>query len=250
MLKNLGLFMLGAILIHAVMLIGACLILRKKFDNVTARISTIATTFANSAFFGIPILEAIYPGVSDDLIIYTVVFAVVMNVIGWTIGSAIISQNIKYVAFKKIFTNPALIGAAVAMILFVTEAPITQAQTLFSLITTTAKMSTPISMMVMGMRLASMKLSDVFGDYRVYLTVAVKQFAMPLVAFLMVVFLPISADVKTTFFIISSCPIASSVLNYSELAGLGQKQAACLVLLGTILCVVTLPVMMLLLPLL
>jgi predicted permease len=62
--------------------------------------------------------------------------------------------------------------------------------------------------------------------------------------------LPIDGDVKRTFFIICSCPVASVVLNYAEIIGEGQREAANTVLLGTILSIVTLPIMMLLMPLL
>ena len=248
-LVDIGIFALFVLAIHVIIMGVSYLVLRKKCKDPVYRIMTVATTMANCAFFGIPILEAIFPDVSDDLIIYTVVFAVVMNVIGWTIGSAIISQNVKYISVKKLLTNPALIGATVAMILFVTQTPITEAQTLFSTITITAKMSTPISMLVMGMRLASMKISDVFTDYRVYMTVAVKQFVMPLVAFLLAYAFHLDVWLARSFFIISACPTASVVLNYSEIVGAGQKEAASAVLVSTILSIVTLPIMTLMLPL-
>jgi predicted permease len=121
---------------------------------------------------------------------------------------------------------------------------------LLSMITIAGRMASPLSMIILGMRLATVDLKQLFCDARHYFAVGVNQIVMPLVSLLIVVFLPISSDVKIAFFITSSCPIAASVLNYSELAGVGQKQAASLVLLGTILSVVTLPLMMLLLPLL
>ena len=73
---------------------------------------------------------------------------------------------------------------------------------------------------------------------------------MPLVAFLAVFFIPLPTEVKATFFIICACPTASIVLNFSELIGEGQREAASMVLLSTILSIATLPVMVLLLPLL
>lgn len=248
-LIDIGIFALLVLLIHVIIMGGSYLVLRKKCKNPIYRIMTIATTMSNCAFFGIPILEAIYPGQSDDLIIYTIVYAVVMNVIGWTIGSAIISQNLKYISVKKMLTNPALIGATVALILFVTQAPITEAETLFSIITATAKMSTPLSMMAMGIRLAGMKFKDIFTDYRIYITIAVKQFAMPLVAFFIVWLFGVDVWLARSFFIISACPAASVVLNYSEIVGTGQKEAASIVLLSTMLSIVTLPIMSLLLQL-
>ena len=248
-LKNLGLFMLLALLIHAVMLIGSTLILSKKFDNVTARISTIATTFANSAFFGIPIIEAVMgKEESEELIIYTIVYAMVMNLLGWTAGSAIISKSRKYISVKKLFINPYMISTLVALPLFLFS--IELPAELMNMITILGKSTTPISMIIIGMRLATSRPGEVFGNPKIYATAAVKLIAMPLVAFLLVYFFPIPAEAKQTFYIICACPTASIVLNFSEIIGEGQKEAAASVLLSTVLSIATLPVMMLLLPLL
>ena len=48
-------------------------------------------------------------------------------------------------------------------------------------------------------------------------------------------------------FVLTCCPVASVVLNFAELLGEGQEDAADMLLLGTILSVVTMPVMLLLL---
>ena len=112
-----------------------------------------------------------------------------------------------------------------------------------------ARMSSPISMLVMGMRLATMNFSKMFTNVRVYVTVFAKQIISPLVAFLLVYFLPVSYEVKCVFFIICACPVASVTLNYAEIVGEGQDEAASMVLVGTMLSILTLPLMMLLLPL-
>lgn len=234
--------------IFLIVLGGAYLFLHKKYSEPIYRIVTIATTFANCAFFAIPIIEAILPELSEELIIFTTAFAVVMNVIGWTLGAAIISGDSRYVSIKKIFLNPAMLGTVVALLIFVLKIPIEG--DLKNMIVTAARMSTPLSMIIMGMRLATMEIRSLFVDPRVYLTVAVKQIVMPLVSFGLVYFLPISSDVKQTFFIICACPVASVVLNFAEIVGAGQREAAKMLLLGTILSIVTLPPMMLLLPLL
>lgn len=248
LLLDIGIFALLCVAIFGVMLGGTFLILFKKSREPIYRVITIAAAFSNATFFGIPILEAIMGDAAVRLIVYANIFSLVLNVVAWTAGLAIILRNPKYMSAKKAFLNPSMLGMAVAFVIFIFS--IRLPDQLLSMITIAGRMSSPLSMIILGMRLATVNLKELFGNFRFYLAVSANQIIMPLVAFLMVVFLPISVDVKTTFFIISSCPIASSVLNYSELAGLGQKQAACLVLLGTILCVVTLPVMMLLLPLL
>lgn len=247
-LIEVGFFALLTVAIFLIVLGGAYIFLHKKYGEPIYRIITIATTFANCAFFAIPIIEALLPGVSEELIIFTTAFAVVMNVIGWTLGAAIISGDTRYISLKKIFLNPAMVGTVVALLIFVCKIPIEG--DLRNMIVTTARMSTPLSMIIMGMRLATMEFKSLFTDLRVYLTIAVKQIVMPLVAFGLVYFLPISLDVKQTFFIICACPVASVVLNFAEIVGAGQREAAKLLLLGTFLSVVTLPLMMMLLPLL
>ena len=247
-LGELGLFALLSVTIMIVMLSGTYLVLRKKCKDPVYRIMTIATSFSNCAFFGIPVIEALMPEQAGEMIVYTTVFAVVMNIAGWTVGSAIISQNPKYMSPKKIFLNPATLGTAVALVLFITGVPI-QAD-FGNMITILGKMCSPLSMLIMGMRLATMKFAPMFTDLRVYFTVAVKQLVMPAVAFLMVVFLPFAPEFRAAFFIICACPAASVVLNFAEIVGEGQREAANTVLLSTILSIVTIPTMMLLLPLL
>jgi predicted permease len=247
-LIEVGIFALLTVAIFLIVLGGAYLFLHKKYSEPIYRIVTIATVFANCAFFAIPIIEAILPEISEEVIVFTTAFAVVMNVIGWTLGAAIISGDSRYVSMKKIFLNPAMLGTVVALLIFVLKIPIEG--DLRNMIVTTARMSTPLSMIIMGMRLATMELRTLFSDLRVYLTIAVKQIIMPLVGFGLVYFLPISPEVKQTFFIICACPVASVVLNFAEIVGAGQREAAKMLLLGTILSIVTLPPMMLLLPLL
>ena len=248
LLADIGIFAALIIAVHAIMLGGSFLVLKKKSKEPIYRIITIGTTFGNCAFFGIPVIEALMPERAPSLIVYTTVYAVVMNVLGWTVGSAIISRDTKYVSVKKIFLNPAMIGTAIALLIFITG--IDFPKEIDSMIEYTARMATPLSMIVMGMRLGTMNFKKIFTDYRVYVTIAVKQFLMPLIAFGIVMLLPeLDAGLRQTFFITCACPIASIVLNFSEIVGEGQEAGANLVLVSTMCSILTLPVMMLLFPL-
>jgi predicted permease len=141
-----------------------------------------------------------------------------------------------------------MIGAAVAVLIFVLG--IDFPKEINGMIEYTARMATPLSMIVMGMRLGTMDIKRVFLDIRVYMTIAVKQFLMPLIAFLVIMLFPdLDIGLRRTFFITCACPIASIVLNFSEIIGEGQEAGANLVLVSTIMSIVTLPIMMLMLPL-
>ena len=116
------------------------------------------------------------------------------------------------------------------------------------MINITGNMATPLSMLIMGMRLGTMELKSLFTNVRVYVTVFIKMIIMPLCGLAFVYFLPLSTEIKMTFYILCACPTASVVLNFAEIVGEGQKEAAAMVLSATILSVLTMPVMMLMLP--
>lgn len=248
MLGNIGIFALLALLVQILMLGIAFLLFRRRIKDPLYRIMTIACSLGNCAFFGIPILEALFPETAAGLLIYTSVYAIIMNIIGWTLGAAIISQNLKYVSVKKIFLNPAMFSLLIAIPFFVFEIPLPES--VDSMVALIGRMSTPISMLIMGMRLATTNFKQMFTTKQIYISIAMKQFLMPILALLMIVFLPVDSGMKAVLYIICCCPVASVVLNFSEILGEGQKEAASTVLLSTILSILTLPIMTLLLPLL
>ena len=246
-LADIGLFALVTLLINGLMLGGAVLVLRSRFKDASYRVLTLAMAFSNCAFFGIPIIEAVLPDVSSELIVYTTVYATIMNILGWAIGIAIITGDARNVSLKKIFINPAMLGIVIGIPLFIFSVELPGA--MLDAITVIGKMTTPISMLIMGIRLATTSFKSVFTSVKAYVAVVFKAIVMPLVAFGIVYFMPLPIEVKKTFFIVCACPTASVVLNFSELCGAGQREAAASVLLSTILSVLTLPTMVLMLPL-
>ena len=239
----------GLILAIFILFLGTFfLIFRKKYrEKVAYRIYTIASCFGNVGFLGVPILEAVFKDNQVALgtaLAISSVFLVIMNEIGWTIGSLIISLDKKYVRLKMIFLNPSIIAIYVALPLFFLNIKVPAR--LDSVVTILAKMTTPLCMVILGMRLAVTNIKIVFCNYKTYIIIFVKQIVMPLVMLLFVVFLPIDLPVKQALVILASAPIASVVLNFSEMVGEGQEDAASLVLCGTILCILTMPLITLL----
>ena len=231
------------IAIFAVFLTTFFLMFRKKYkEKIAYRIYTIASCFGNVGFLGVPILEAVFKNDANALataLAISSVFLVVMNEIGWTIGSLIISQDRKYVRLVKIFLNPSIIAIYVALPLFFLGIKVPDR--IDPVVTILAKMTTPLCMVILGMRLAVTNYKIVFCNYKTYIMIFIKQIVMPLVMLLFVFALPIDTTVKQALVILSSAPIASVVLNFSEMVGEGQEDAASLVLCGTILCILTMP---------
>ena len=215
-------------------------VFRKKSDDVKYRVYNLATTLPNCAFMGVPVLEALFPDY-PEAIAFSAMASLALNLIGWSVGSYIISRDKKYIRAKKIFINPAMAALALAIPFFFLNAELSIV--VGNAVTLLAKMTTPLCMLIMGMRLAVMPLKDVFLTKSNYLIVFVKQILFPLVAFFVLLPLPFDSGMKSAIFIMISCPVASVVLTFSEMIGKGQKNAASLVLLGTSLAIITIPIM-------
>lgn len=241
--KQLLIFFVLSMAMQAGVLCLAYGLLRKKGQkDVRYRIYSIATVLSNCAFMGVPLLEALLPDY-PEAIACSAVYAVGMNLLGWTVVSFIISGDKSYISPKKMILNPVVITLPLALYLFVSGAQLPAF--IGTAVSGIGRMSTPLCMLIMGMRLATSNLKRLFTDWRLYATVAVKQVLFPLLALGIMTLLPLPWGMKVTMYVICSCPIASVVLNYAEMIGQGQRTAADLMLSGTLLSIVTIPIMML-----
>lgn len=237
-------FLALTFVLQAVVLGVYYVIFRKKQDNVAVRISNVAVAFGNVGFLGVPLLESIFPD-NPEVLVYSTAFLIGMNLLGWTFASAIITRDKKYVSLKKAIFNPATVGLIIGLPLFFTG--VKMPAQLDSMITLLGKMTTPLCMLIMGMRLAVNSPRSVFCRPMQYVVVVFKQVVFGLIALLLVWFLPLPTYFKETMFILACTPVASVVLNFAEMLGEGQETAANLVLLGTMSSIITIPMMTLIL---
>ena len=221
------------------------LVMGERFAaDTSSRIAVIAGVAGNVGFMGVPLLRALLPDY-PEAVVFSAVFSLSMNILGWSLGSAIITNDRKYMSVKKIFLNPAVLSLLVAIPLFVSGVELPSQ--LDNMITVLARMTTPLCMIIMGMRLATESLKAVFGRISQYGIIFIKQIIFPLLALLILLPLPIDQNMRASLYIMCCCPVASVVLNFAEMLGAGQDDAANLVLLGTSLSALTIPVMVLIL---
>ncbi len=252
--KELGvnlLIFLGIItLVQLVFIGGFYLIFREKMSDVRYRITTVATTLSNCSFLGVPLLEAIFPN-SPNVAVYSMMYFLSMSLLGWTLVSAIITRDRKYISVKKILLNPATLSIAVSLPFFFTGFKINADNgqllgQIENMINILGKMTTPLCMLVMGMRLATIKFKSLFSNWMQYFAVVVNQVVFPLCVLGLLMLFGVDEELKWCMFIMCACPIAAVVQNYAEILGEGQDTAANMVLFGTIASIVTLPLMALL----
>ena len=236
-----------ALAVQAGLVLLLFFVFKKKREEIVWRVISVAAIFSNCGFFGVPLLEQLMPE-NPEVIAYSSVFSLAMNMIGWSLGLYIISLDKSYIRARKVLLNPATVGFAAALILYFTDFTLPDSLSGISdAVTLLGRMSTPLCMIILGMRLATVPAKEVFCDLRQYLAVAINQFAYPLAAFGLLYFLPVDPLLKSAFVIMCACPVASNVLNYAEILGKGQDKAANMVLLGTLLSILSVPLVCLIL---
>lgn len=251
-LINIGITFLAVTALICIVILSFYLIFRKKYDNVKYRVCTVGAGLSNFAFFGIPVLQAVFPDKISDLMVISATAALVMNILGWSLCCYVFTGDKKYVSVKKIFLNPSVLILVIVLPLFFCNVRLGGAGNSFAaqlgnMVELVGRSSTVVFMLVLGMRLASSNIKEIFCSPLFYALCIFKQMLLPLIVFGIFYFIPVAEELKQTLFVLFSCPIASVTLNYAEMVGKGQNEAANLVLLSVILSVVTLPVMTLLL---
>lgn len=237
-------FFVIALVIQSVMLGGFFLVFRKKYEDIRYRVYTLATTLGNCTFMGVPLLEALFPD-NPETVVFSLAFFLAMSILSWTAASYIITQDRRYISIRKLVLNPAVLSMAVAIPIFVSG--LRFPEQFENMITLLGRMTTPLCMLVLGMRLATVQIKPIFTSGLQYFVIAIKQLAMPLIAYAVLSLFSLDPIMKQTLFILTATPVASIVLNFAEMLGQGQKTAANVVLLGTLLSVLTIPIMSLLL---
>lgn len=244
MLINIGIVLLAATIAQLLILgIGYVCFIKKFKEDCAARVATVASAFGNVGFFGVPVLQALLPD-HPEAVVYSAVFIVSMNLLGWTLGMFMLSGDKKHISIKNILINPTTVGLLIALPLFFTNTKLPDA--LATGVTFFAKMATPLAMTILGIRMASVSAKELFCDYRQYVAIFIKLIAFPLIVFGVLYAIPMDSAVKASLFILSGMPPAAITLNYAELTDTAPKTAANIIILGSLICVITLPLLLLL----
>ena len=244
-----------AIAVHLIVFFLLKLIFIKKSQDDKIKVVKYASAFSNCGFMGLPFLQSLFSGgiYAQDVLIYGAVIIAVFNVFNWTFGVYIMTGDKKQISVKKILLNPVIISVAVGFLLFIIlQKPLVQVAdegTVFRTVLEKfmqslnfiSEMVTPLSMTVIGIKLAGIKFKQLFTEGLSYVAVFGKLVLMPVIAMLAVAFLPVNSAVKYTVFFLLAMPSATSTAMFAVKFGKDGNFASICVLLSTILSIVTIP---------
>lgn len=241
-LINIGILLLFTTFMQVLIMgIGFLINIKTYKIDGASRVATVAAAFGNVGFFGVPILQALLPD-HPEAMVYSAVMSVMMNLIGWTLGMFMMSGDRKHVSVKNFLINPTTLCLLIALPLFFTNTSLPKP--VMNFVEFFSKMSTPTAMTVLGMRLAFVKFRDLM-DYRQVVAIFLKLIALPLITFGIMYALPVDETLKISTYILSCMPPAAITLNFAELSNTSPKTAANIVVVGSLLVAITLPVLLL-----
>lgn len=204
--------------------------------------------FANNGFLGIPLAIAVF---GADSLVPTVVIImnIINNMVMQTLGAYLVSGDRKQIRMKNVLLNPVLIAFLVGVVLNLLDVK-SHIPEVSSYATYFSGIVSPLSMTIVGMKMASVKMRTLFSSWRTYYISALKLIVSPVV---IVAILLIARAFGTGSVIDAPFVLGTFVAFAMPTAGLasaladsfdGDSQGAAVYILGTtILSIVTIPVL-------
>ncbi len=203
-------------------------------------VDNFAAAFSNCGFMGIPLVRA---GFGDEAVFLLVGFVVLLNLLQWTYGAALLKGDKGAVSLKGVLLNPITVGTAAGVVLFVTGLGSRLPGVLGGAIGGLAALNSPIAMLVLGIYMAQTSLKETVMSPRLYVLSAVRLLLIPAVTLALLTPLPVDLTMKYVILLGASAPVGANVAVYAQLYGKDYSYACRTVVLSTVLSILTLPVL-------
>ena len=196
--------------------------------------------FTNCGFIGFPIIESLY---GKDGLFCGAFYLVGFHLFIWTWGMAILSRgrdDIKLTP-RKIFINFGTVPCLIGFLLFLCPLKIPG----FIVMTADylAGLSTPVSVLITGALIATGTARDLFGRVGNYAVCLLRLLVLPAVVCVVLKLIGLSEFLIVFGTVMAAMPSASVITMFGEMYDIMPGFASRLVGVTSLLCVVTLPLM-------
>ena len=227
----------------------------KKAPDAMRRMLRFATIFSNAAFMGMPLIRAV---LGAEATVYASIYNITFNLFLWSLGVYIctdkrdanengIEDDEEYIkrgaSPLKALYHPVTIAAVLGLIFFILPIESYIPEIAINTLDSLGNLVAPLSMMVIGLRLADMSFKGIFKDKYMYLFLALRHIALPLVTLCIVklvgLVLPVEELVETVIVILAATPAATSATMFAEKYDCDANYVSRLVTVSTLLSIVT-----------
>lgn len=227
-----------AVIMYVALIVIAKVITMFMRTSMEKNLYQMMMIFNNIAFMGFPIVAAAY---GPDALLYSALFTLPFCMLIYTYGIVLITANgekQEKLKLRSIF-NIGVIAVifALAMLFVKPDMP----EFVITATKGVSNLTGPLSMMVIGISLAGMKLKDVFCDKTLWLFSFVKLLVIPIIGTLIVIQLLDNDLLCHVCMVMLGTPVASMVVMLAQTYDADSELMSRGVALTTILSVITIP---------
>lgn len=233
----LNIFLITLISYGVIIAFGTLSSLIFKFEKNTANVYTSLIVFANVGFMGYPVARALYGEIG---VFYTAIVNLVFTTMVWTYG--ILLYNSKGKLNFKSLINIGTISSVLGILLFLLQLHIPGP--ILSALDLTGRMTTPLSMLLIGALIANVNVKALFSDWKVYWTSFIKLLVIPIITLLLLRLLNYNEMVISICTIMAAMPAAATNAIFAKEFDVNPTFASIGVFITTLLCIFTLPLLL------
>lgn len=233
------------VLVFGISIVLATAAFSRRFVRDAERRTALrfGTVYSNAGFIAIPLVQAI---LGADGVFFAATFIGVYTLFVWTHGVSLFGSATEPfgVRVRKVALNPGILALVVALVLFTCSISLPDAAS--QAVGYLAAMNTPLSMIVVGVSLARISLGTVFSDRLVWIGALARNVIVPLIFLGALAFVPIDVVARQSMLISISAPVGAMLVIFTVKHGRDARFATRMLCLSTLLCVLTMPLMLLL----
>lgn len=200
-------------------------------------LDNFASCFSNAGFIGIPLVQA---AIGENAVFYIAAYIALLNILQWTYGLFIMTQDQRVISFKKLFMNPIVISTILGCVIFFCKLPMPEMGN--TLLQAVAGLNTPLAMLISGVYLAQISFLSMFHDKKLFFSSMVRLLIIPLFTLCMMRLFPfISKEIRLAILIAASAPVGSNIAIFASLYDKEYLYSVKTICLSTILSMITLP---------
>lgn len=240
MVKNLGLALFFATLMHIICIVIAPLVFRPREDKKD-RISIFSVIYSNCGFMALPLIQSLY---GSEGVFYAVAYITVFNILYWTHGIYVYTKDIKQLSFKKAFTTPGVLGTLIGLVLFFLriELPLPVAKTVSFM----AALNTPVPMIILGTYLVNLNLKKTIKDGQLWAVCIFRLLVFPVIGIFVSTLINLPESVSMPLILSCACPAAAVATLFAVRYNLDSEYASETVSVSTLFSILTIPIILIL----
>ena len=202
-----------------------------------------ALVISNCGLIGYPMINVI---LGPEYIFHAVIFTIPFSFLAFSVAAWFIAregprtEGSKAPVFSwKVLLNPPLVSTAIGLVFFLFSIPLPKSlETGIKLI---GDITSPLSMIVIGMTIAQAEIKHILGRWRVYVTVLMRLLLLPALAGLFCYLVRIRGPLQVLSVILIAMPAGSTTSILASVYDVAEEEAGSIVALSTILCALTIP---------